>query len=315
VISANNANSVGLKLNDISTFFGSVTNGNTGTIRASASGITVTTMSSFTGGIGNGGSIAAGNVGIFLAALSTFAGGISNSGVITAKTGHPDKHHGRPRLPVERILSRTGAVLERELNQHYRTCVAGRHRASGVRAGELHGAQLRYSSFSRPRRRLRRGDQQHPGLFGQPELYADRRAAQSHRTARGQCGGRPQPEPASRRRRDQHHFQQWGHGAGRLLRPVRPLRRQARECALALDSGRSRAHDWITDPTLEAAFQALPGASFIVNGATQPKDSALVSAGSELRFGNGVSFLGKFEGELAGRSHTYAGTGTVRKIW
>ena len=28
------------------------------------------------------------------------------------------------------------------------------------------------------------------------------------------------------------------------------------------------AHDWVSDPTLTAAFQALPGASFIVNGAT-----------------------------------------------
>jgi outer membrane autotransporter protein len=35
------------------------------------------------------------------------------------------------------------------------------------------------------------------------------------------------------------------------------------------------AHDWITDPSLVAVFQALPGASFIVNGATAAKESAL----------------------------------------
>ena len=31
------------------------------------------------------------------------------------------------------------------------------------------------------------------------------------------------------------------------------------------------AHDWVSDPTLVAAFQALPGASFIVNGASAGK--------------------------------------------
>jgi outer membrane autotransporter protein len=38
------------------------------------------------------------------------------------------------------------------------------------------------------------------------------------------------------------------------------------------------AHDWVSDPTLLPVFQALPGASFIVNGATLPKNSALTSA-------------------------------------
>ena len=75
------------------------------------------------------------------------------------------------------------------------------------------------------------------------------------------------------------------------------------------------AHDWITDPTLAAVFQALPGASFIVNGATPAKDSALASAGAELRLANGVILLAKFDGEFANRSSTYGGTGTVRVTW
>jgi autotransporter-associated beta strand protein len=75
------------------------------------------------------------------------------------------------------------------------------------------------------------------------------------------------------------------------------------------------AHDWVSDPTLAAVFQALPGASFVVNGAAPAKDSALVSAGPELRLANGVSLLGKFDGEFASRSSTYAGTGTVRYAW
>jgi uncharacterized protein with beta-barrel porin domain len=45
------------------------------------------------------------------------------------------------------------------------------------------------------------------------------------------------------------------------------------------------------------------------------KDSALVSVGTELRLVNGVSLLGKFDGEFANHSSTYAGTGTVRYAW
>ena len=43
------------------------------------------------------------------------------------------------------------------------------------------------------------------------------------------------------------------------------------------------AHDWVSDPSLAALFQALPGASFIVNGATPVNNSALASAGAEFR--------------------------------
>ena len=84
---------------------------------------------------------------------------------------------------------------------------------------------------------------------------------------------------------------------------------------LALRARLAWAHDWVSDPTLAAVFQTLPGASFIVNGATPAKNSALASAGTELRLANGVSLLGKFDGEFAGRSSTYAGTGTIRYAW
>jgi uncharacterized protein with beta-barrel porin domain len=75
------------------------------------------------------------------------------------------------------------------------------------------------------------------------------------------------------------------------------------------------AHDWISDPNVMPTFQALPGAGFIVQGATPAKNSALTSAGAELRLINGVSLLGKFDGEFAAHSQTYAGTGTVRYTW
>ena len=75
------------------------------------------------------------------------------------------------------------------------------------------------------------------------------------------------------------------------------------------------AHDWVSDPTLTPTFQALPGASFIVNGATLAKNSALTSAGAELRLANGVALLAKFDGEFASHSSTYSGTGTLRYRW
>jgi autotransporter-associated beta strand protein len=85
--------------------------------------------------------------------------------------------------------------------------------------------------------------------------------------------------------------------------------------ALALRGRVAWAHDWVSDPTLMPVFQALPGASFIVNGATPAKNSALTSAGAELRLANGVALLAKFDGEFASHSSTYAGTGTLRYRW
>lgn len=75
------------------------------------------------------------------------------------------------------------------------------------------------------------------------------------------------------------------------------------------------AHDWVSDPTIVAAFQALPGASFIVNGATPAKDTALASVGAELKFSNGVALSAKFDGEFAARSTTYSGTASLRYAW
>jgi autotransporter-associated beta strand protein len=88
-----------------------------------------------------------------------------------------------------------------------------------------------------------------------------------------------------------------------------------RDAVLTLRARLAWAHDWVSNPTLAAAFQALPGTGFIVNGATPAKDSALASAGAELRLVNGVTLSGKFDGEFASRAQTYAGTGTVRWAW
>jgi len=87
------------------------------------------------------------------------------------------------------------------------------------------------------------------------------------------------------------------------------------EAALTLRARVAWAHDSISDPSLAPVFQALPGASFVVNGAAPAKNSALTSAGAEYRLANGVALLAKFDGEFAAHSSTYAGTGTVRYTW
>jgi outer membrane autotransporter protein len=75
------------------------------------------------------------------------------------------------------------------------------------------------------------------------------------------------------------------------------------------------AHDFVDNPSLSAAFLSLPGTSFIVNGAPIPHNSALVSTGAELFLTPNWSVLAKFDGEFAGNSQTYGGTGTLRYTW
>ena len=66
---------------------------------------------------------------------------------------------------------------------------------------------------------------------------------------------------------------------------------------------------------VSANFLTLATTAFVINGAAPPPDKALVSAGSELRLGNGWSVTAKFDGEFADRLQSYAGTGTVRYTW
>jgi outer membrane autotransporter protein len=75
------------------------------------------------------------------------------------------------------------------------------------------------------------------------------------------------------------------------------------------------AHDWVSNPSLSATFQALPGANFVVNGAAIPANSALTSAGAELRIAPNWSVMASFDGEFAKTSQTYTGTGTIKYLW
>jgi uncharacterized protein with beta-barrel porin domain len=75
------------------------------------------------------------------------------------------------------------------------------------------------------------------------------------------------------------------------------------------------AHDFGDTPSASAIFQALPGSSFIVNGATPAADSALVTAGAKYDLMNGWSLAAKFDGEFSSTTSIYSGTGVVRKTW
>jgi uncharacterized protein with beta-barrel porin domain len=75
------------------------------------------------------------------------------------------------------------------------------------------------------------------------------------------------------------------------------------------------AHDYDTNRAIGTTFQSLPGASFVVNGAAQASDSALVTASVEKKWLNGWSAAATFEGEFSDVTRSYAGKGVVRYQW
>ena len=75
------------------------------------------------------------------------------------------------------------------------------------------------------------------------------------------------------------------------------------------------AHDFNPDRSIAATFQTLPGASFVVNGAAQAHDSALITASAEIKWLNGWSAAATFEGEFSDVTRSHAGKGVVRYAW
>ena len=75
------------------------------------------------------------------------------------------------------------------------------------------------------------------------------------------------------------------------------------------------AYDFNPDRSIGATFQALPGASFVVNGAQQAHNNALTTASAEMKWINGWSAAATFEGEFSDVTRSYAGKGTVRYAW
>ena len=75
------------------------------------------------------------------------------------------------------------------------------------------------------------------------------------------------------------------------------------------------AHDFNTDRNVTALFQTLPGAAFVVNGAAQAHESALVTAAAEMKWLSGWSAAATFEGQFSNVTNSYAGKGVVRYAW
>jgi subtilase-type serine protease len=75
------------------------------------------------------------------------------------------------------------------------------------------------------------------------------------------------------------------------------------------------AHDYNNDRTVAATFQSLPGASFVVNGAAQAPNSALVTGSAEVKWRNGFAVAATFEGEFSDVTRSYAGKGVARYSW
>ena len=90
----------------------------------------------------------------------------------------------------------------------------------------------------------------------------------------------------------------------------------AMENAMLTLRGRAAwAHNFNTDRSLTPVFQTLPGAAFVVNGAKQAPDAALVTGSAEMKWLNGWSAAATFEGEFSDVTRSYAGKGVVRYTW
>ena len=61
------------------------------------------------------------------------------------------------------------------------------------------------------------------------------------------------------------------------------------------------AHDFDPERNIGATFQTLPGASFVVNGATHAANSALVTGSAEMKWLNGFSLAGDLRGRVLQR--------------
>ena len=84
---------------------------------------------------------------------------------------------------------------------------------------------------------------------------------------------------------------------------------------LTLRTRTAWAYDYNTTRAVGATFQSLPGASFVVNGATPAHNSALTSATAEVKWLDGFSLAATFDGEFSNVTRSYAGKGVARYSW
>ncbi|MEW6769378.1 MAG: autotransporter outer membrane beta-barrel domain-containing protein [Pseudomonadota bacterium] len=84
---------------------------------------------------------------------------------------------------------------------------------------------------------------------------------------------------------------------------------------LTLTASAAWAHDWYSDSTVSGVFQTLPGAGFTIASGVRPQDSALAAFEAKIPLTNGWSVVGRFDGQFANTSQSYAGTGTLNYKW
>jgi uncharacterized protein with beta-barrel porin domain len=87
------------------------------------------------------------------------------------------------------------------------------------------------------------------------------------------------------------------------------------DAVLTLRGRAAWAHDFNPVSAASATFQSLPGASFVVNGATGAHDAALTTVSDELKSLNGVGLAATFEGEFSAVTRAYAGKSVASYRW
>ncbi len=88
-----------------------------------------------------------------------------------------------------------------------------------------------------------------------------------------------------------------------------------RNLVLAPYARLSWVHEFSPARAINAAFIALPGAAFTVDGPRAARDAARIDAGAKLAITASAYLFASFDGEFSSRSQAYAGKGGVRVAW
>ena len=75
------------------------------------------------------------------------------------------------------------------------------------------------------------------------------------------------------------------------------------------------AHNFNRSRDVAATFQSLPAVDLRRQWRGAGRDTALVTAGAEVKWLNGFSVAASFEGEFSRVTESYAGKGTLRYSW
>ena len=74
-------------------------------------------------------------------------------------------------------------------------------------------------------------------------------------------------------------------------------------------------HEFAPERSQIAGFEALPGATFLVDGARPDRDAAQIKAGAELSIGPASALFASFDSEISGHAQFYAGKGGLKIGW